>query len=165
VRASTLPDSVALDLVRLAKNEGVKSLSLDGSQYEASVRPLDPQAGETAPVLIVLRSHAVHLRLLRTLRAASVMAALLAVVGAVVLSYVVARTVTHPLATITGSMREMAATGDLSHKISLRPPWDDEDASLTKGTRSWRPPAPSRHGASCASIPSTCSWWTTACPS
>jgi two-component system, NtrC family, sensor histidine kinase HydH len=48
------------------------------------------------------------------------------------LSYVVARSVTTPLGTITAEMRQMAATGDLTRKINLRgPAWlQDEDARL-----------------------------------
>jgi signal transduction histidine kinase len=53
-----------------------------------------------------------------------------------VLSYLVARTVTRPLATITATMREVAATGDLTRKIHLRHEgkWDDEDARLLAST-------------------------------
>jgi signal transduction histidine kinase len=58
------------------------------------------------------------------------------VVLATVLSYAVARSVTRPLGTITASMREMAATGDLTRQISLRGPawWQDEDALLLAST-------------------------------
>ena len=54
---------------------------------------------------------------------------------ATVLSYAVARTVTRPLAAITGVMREVAATGDLTRKIPVQPgSWDDEDARLLAST-------------------------------
>jgi two-component system sensor histidine kinase HydH len=54
---------------------------------------------------------------------------------ATVLSYAVARTVTRPLAAITGVMREMAATGDLTMKIPALPrSWEDEDAHLLAST-------------------------------
>jgi signal transduction histidine kinase len=47
----------------------------------------------------------------------------------------VARTITRPLAAITDAMREVAATGDLTRKISLgRRRWDDEDARLLATT-------------------------------
>ena len=48
----------------------------------------------------------------------------------------VARTVTRPLGTITATMREMAATGDLTRKITLSASarWDDEDARLLATT-------------------------------
>ena len=45
--------------------------------------------------------------------------AFLAVLAATLLSYAVARTVTRPLGAITATMREMAATGDLTRKITL----------------------------------------------
>ena len=54
---------------------------------------------------------------------------------ATVLSYAVARTVTRPLAAITGVMREVAATGDLTRKIPPRSGrWEDEDARLLAST-------------------------------
>jgi signal transduction histidine kinase len=51
---------------------------------------------------------------------------------ATVLSYLVARTITRPLATITAAMRETASTGDLTRQLALPEgnPWDDEDARL-----------------------------------
>ena len=58
---------------------------------------------------------------------------------ATVLSYGVARTVTRPLGAITATMREVATTGDLTRKITLRGPaaCQDEDARLlaTPSTR------------------------------
>jgi two-component system, NtrC family, sensor kinase len=60
--------------------------------------------------------------------------ALVAVLGAIVLSYFVARTVTRPLAAITDGMREIAATGDLTRKIDLPAGNRDEDAELLAST-------------------------------
>ncbi len=62
--------------------------------------------------------------------------ALAAVLLATLLSFTVARSITRPLAAITGVMREVAATGDLTRKIVLRPNdrWDDEDAQLLAST-------------------------------
>jgi signal transduction histidine kinase len=62
--------------------------------------------------------------------------AVVAVLLATLLSFAVARTITRPLATITGVMREVAATGDLTRKIVLRhgQRWDDEDATLLATT-------------------------------
>ena len=59
-----------------------------------------------------------------------------AVLLATLLSFAVARTITTPLAAITGVMREVAATGDLTRKIVLRggERWDDEDARLLATT-------------------------------
>ena len=55
---------------------------------------------------------------------------------ATLLSYAVARTVTRPLGAITATMREMAATGDLTRRIALRRrrAWEDEDARLLATT-------------------------------
>jgi signal transduction histidine kinase len=52
------------------------------------------------------------------------------------LSYLVARTVTRPLGAITDMMRDVASTGDLTRKITLRGPaiWQDEDARLLATT-------------------------------
>jgi signal transduction histidine kinase len=87
---------------------------------------------ETAPVALVLRSRSSHLRALRTIQGTLLAAAGLAVGLAVMLSYIVARSVTTPLGTITAEMRQMAATGDLTRKIHLREPaWlQDEDARV-----------------------------------
>ena len=62
--------------------------------------------------------------------------AVVAVLLATLLSFAVARTITRPLAAITGVMREVAATGDLTRKIVLRrgSRWDDEDARLLATT-------------------------------
>ena len=54
---------------------------------------------------------------------------------ATLVSYGVARTMTRPLHAITSAMREMAATGDLTRRVSLKSrPWDDEDARLLAST-------------------------------
>ena len=60
----------------------------------------------------------------------------IAVLAATVLSYGIARTVTRPLGVITATMREMAATGDLTRKIPVAatPHWEDEDARLLATT-------------------------------
>ena len=64
------------------------------------------------------------------------MTAVVAVLLATLLSFAVARTITRPLAAITGVMRDVAATGDLTRKIVLRSNdrWDDEDAQLLAAT-------------------------------
>src|SRR5207302_10571045 len=61
--------------------------------------------------------------------------AVMAVVLATLLSFAVARTITRPLAAITDTMREVAATGDLTRKIAVGAGrWDDEDAKLLAST-------------------------------
>jgi signal transduction histidine kinase len=107
-------------------------VSLDGGDYLALRRPLGDTAG--APVAVILRSRTERLHFLGTFRAGLFAAALIAVAMGVVLSYLVARTVTGPLAAITSAMREMAKTGDLGRRIALSGRWDDEDAVLLVGT-------------------------------
>jgi signal transduction histidine kinase len=54
-----------------------------------------------------------------------------AVVLATIVSYGVARTITRPLAAVTGAMADVAATGDLSRRVQVRSrAWADEDARL-----------------------------------
>ena len=88
------------------------------------------------PAALVLQSRTERLGFLRTVYAALALAAAAAVVLAVGLSYAVARTITRPLGAITATMREVAATGDLTRKIPLRAPsaWQDEDARLLATT-------------------------------
>src|SRR5207247_11011954 len=62
--------------------------------------------------------------------------AVVAVPRATLLRFAVARTITRPLAGITDVMREVAATGDLTRKITLGEGrlWRDEDAQLLATT-------------------------------
>jgi len=62
--------------------------------------------------------------------------AVVAVLVAILLSYAIARTVTRPLGAITTTMREMAASGDLTHRIPIPADarWQDEDARLLATT-------------------------------
>ena len=97
-----------------------------GSSGAASVDP---------PVVVVLRSRSEGLQFLSTLRAGLGGGLLLAVVLATLVSYGVARTITRPLAAVTGAMADVAATGDLSRRVPVRiRAWDDEDARLLAGT-------------------------------
>ena len=132
-RASTLPGAGEPVLSRVLESKGVVSVSVGGSEYVALARPLEPAASGVL-VAVVLRSRTERLMFLRTLRAALVGAGIVAVVVAVLLSYGVARTVTRPLAAITAVMREIATTGDLTRRISLRGQWGDEDATLLATT-------------------------------
>jgi len=57
--------------------------------------------------------------------------AFVAVLAATLLSYAIARTVTRPVEAITSTMREMAASGDLSRRIPVSESrWQDEDATV-----------------------------------
>src|SRR5690606_32812130 len=78
-----------------------------------------------------LRSRTERLRFLTTIRTGLLAALAITVIAATLVSYGVARTMTRPLGAITSAMRTTAATGDLSHRVSLKSrPWDDEDARL-----------------------------------
>jgi signal transduction histidine kinase len=86
-------------------------------------------------VAIVLRSRTKHLQFLRPLHTRLFVIAVVAVLAATLISYGIARTVTRPLGVITATMREMAATGDLTRKIPVHGErWGDEDARLLANT-------------------------------
>jgi signal transduction histidine kinase len=128
VRASTLPRASDGSLEPALASEGVVSVRLGGDEYVAVREPLG--TGPDAPQVVVLRSRSESLRFLGTLRAALLLAAAAGVAVAVLLSYAVARSVTRPLAVITDTMREVAATGDLARKIDLSGSGSDEDTRL-----------------------------------
>jgi signal transduction histidine kinase len=145
IQASTLPARFNDDLARVSGASGVSSIRLGNSDYMFVSRklPLTPaNAGgggsQTAaiPTALVLRSRTERLRFLNIVHRELAGTAFLAVLAATLLSYAVARTVTRPLGTITATMREMAATGDLTRKIALSTSarWDDEDARLLATT-------------------------------
>jgi signal transduction histidine kinase len=100
------------------------------SAGELSDEPVRP------PRLVILRSRTDSLRFLNSIHTILAVTALLGVLGAVILSYAVARTVTRPLGAIVESMRRMAATGDLTSPIALPAGrlWDDDDARLLATT-------------------------------
>ncbi|MPZ18005.1 MAG: HAMP domain-containing protein [Luteitalea sp.] len=138
-----------LEALRRSRGRSEKSsvarVTLEGEDYVAVTRELPlNRASATAgdggadpvPLAMVLQSRTERLRPLRTVHTALVVTALLAVVGATLLSYLVARTITRPLAAITATMRDVAVTGDLTRASS--PPssgwWEDEDARLLART-------------------------------
>ena len=91
-----------------------------GATWRATSTSPSPGPAVAAPtgrVFVVLRSRTERLRFLEPLRTALLAAAAAAVLGAVVLSFMVSRTVTRPLAEITDAMREIARTGDFTRKI------------------------------------------------
>ncbi len=141
ILASTLPDedrAALSELLRRAARDG--QVTLRTEEFVALPLPLstgteavDPASG---PVALILRSRSEQQRLLRTLHIELLVTAVAAMFIAMILGFAVARTITRPLASITDTMREVAATGDLTRKIALRGAgrWNDEDARLLATT-------------------------------
>jgi len=135
ILAATLPPHARAGLAPVLHANGMSTVTIGGEEFISLRRPIgDASAGE-APAVVILRSRTERLRFLSTIRTGLIGALVLSVLLATILSYAVARTVTRPLATITHAMREVAATGDLTRKVSLRSRgWDDEDARLLAST-------------------------------
>jgi signal transduction histidine kinase len=149
IEASTLPASGWRTLEPLLARDGLsKQVILDDTNYIAVTVSLSPDVdtegpqrialgpSPTAAKAIILRSRSERLAFLRPLHTSLFVIAGIAVLAATVLSYGIARTVTRPLGVITATMREMAATGDLTRKIPVAatPRWEDEDARLLAST-------------------------------
>jgi signal transduction histidine kinase len=145
VQVSTLPPEFNDSIATLAGVSGVGRLNLADTEYVAMSRTLalsslSGSASATTltmnsaiPTAILLRSRTERLRFLNAIHRELAGAAILAVLAATLVSYGIARTVTRPLGTITATMREMAATGDLTRRITL-PAGEDEDARLLANT-------------------------------
>jgi signal transduction histidine kinase len=139
VLASSLPPAARGALTPVAPDSGITSVTLGDEEFLVLARPmlnLDSGEGGAAdsPVTLVLRSRTERMRFLDTLRTGLVGALIVTVLLATILSYFVARTVTRPLSAVTSAMRDVAATGDLTRKVTVRSrAWDDEDARLLAG--------------------------------
>jgi len=140
VKAATLPASEWAPLAGLAST-ATSTVRLGGEDFVWLARPLatGQRQVEGNPTALILRSRTERLRFLRAIYTALGVTAIAAVLAATLLSYGVARTVTRPLGVITATMRETAATGDLTRRISLPqsaigPLGDDEDAQLLAST-------------------------------
>ena len=105
-------------------------------RYALQPMPGESAAGRGEPLLMVLRSTAEEEATLRSVRIALAAIALLTALVASVASYLVARSITRPLASLTASMREMTRTGDLSRRPTRQTgqAWDDEDVRVLAGT-------------------------------
>jgi signal transduction histidine kinase len=149
VLASTLPDNGWSALVPLLGHNGLaEKVWLGDNEYIARTVELASDGGtpgprhaslgdQSAPVkAIILRSRTARLSFLRPLHTSLMITAVVAVLAATFLSYGIARTVTRPLGTITATMRELAATGDLTRRIPVHADshWEDEDARLLAST-------------------------------
>jgi signal transduction histidine kinase len=138
VLASSLPPEMRSGLDGLTTARGVTPVSLHGEEYVMVSRPFS-RAGAAAdangPATLILRSRTERLRYLSTLRAGLAGALIVTLLLATVLSYAVARTMTRPLSAVTDAMRDVAATGDLTRKVTVQSrAWDDEDARLLGST-------------------------------
>ncbi|HEX2341758.1 MAG TPA: ATP-binding protein [Vicinamibacterales bacterium] len=138
VKAATLPSADWPSLAGLSAS-GPPTVRLGDEEFSWLARPLATGAHEGSPTALILRSRSERLRFLRAIYTALGVTAIAAVLAATLLSYAVARTVTRPLGVITATMRETAATGDLTRRISLPrsaigPLGDDEDAQLLAST-------------------------------
>ena len=136
ILASSLPRETHDALTTALDTPDGASLTLGDEEYLALSRPM-PHDGRSAadggdvPTMLVLQSRTERLSVLNSLRLGLAGALIITILLATLLSYFVARTVTRPLAAVTGAMGDVAATGDLTRKVPVRSrAWDDEDARL-----------------------------------
>lgn len=137
IRVATLPESTWPQLGPLLASPGrAAAVTLNGEDYLAFTTPLGPPGPNGQPLAIVLRSQTERLRFLRQLHTQLALTAFVAILAATLLSYAIARTVTRPIEAITSTMREMAASGDLSRRIPVAPAGQlqDEDARVLATT-------------------------------
>jgi signal transduction histidine kinase len=144
IRTSTLPETTWPQLEPLLRRDGeTSSVTIGTHEYIAATRPLfrtDADARGTAAVpvarALILRSRTERLQFIGGVHRTVLLMAIGAVLAAVLASYAIARTVTRPLATVTNAMREMARTGDLTHRVVVPPgaAWEDEDTRLLAST-------------------------------
>jgi signal transduction histidine kinase len=122
VLASSLGRDSHEALERVLAAKAPTPITLRDQEYVALARPMRPGEASAGPVTLTLRSRTERMR---------VAALIVAVLLSTILSYAVARTMTRPLAAVTHAMRDVAATGDLTRKVSVRTrAWDDADARL-----------------------------------
>ena len=141
ILAATLPPDVARGARRslyarpACRTVQIGERGVRGAAAAARTSATAPPTG-AGPVALILRSRTEQLRFLDAIHTGWRSRPSSPVMLATLLSFAVARTITRPLATITGVMRDVAATGDLTRKIVLRrgARWDDEDARLLATT-------------------------------
>lgn len=130
VLASSLPEVSRAALAQILQTDAIASVHLDDNEYLALARPMQPAAA-AGPVTLILRSRTERLQFLDALRAGLVGVLIVTILLATLLSYGVARTMTRPLRAVATAMGDVAATGDLTRKVTVRSrAWDDEDARL-----------------------------------
>jgi signal transduction histidine kinase len=143
IQTSTLPASQWPLVAPLLQRDGVTdSVVIGDHDYIAATRSLGTperpgaEASDADGRVVILRSRTARLAFLAGVYRTAILIAFVAVLAATVASYATARSVTRPLGAVTDVMREMAATGDLTRRISLPTgtPWDDEDTRLLAST-------------------------------
>jgi signal transduction histidine kinase len=149
ILASTFPPRSREPLAHATSIASVGSVDIGDEEFLVLTRPLaagTPPAvvgasgaarGDTgaSPVALILRSRTERLRFLNTIRTGLAGLLIVTLLLATLLSYGVALTMTRPLAAITTAMRDVAATGDLTRKVTLKSrAWDDEDARVLATT-------------------------------
>jgi signal transduction histidine kinase len=137
ILASTLPPDLRASAGDLLLASEPRNVRLGSEDFLALAMPL-AAGGSGRPstaTAVILRSRADQIRFQREIYTELAVTAVLGVMLATLLSFVVARTITRPLTAITGVMREVASTGDLARKITFRRRrWQDEDARLLATT-------------------------------
>jgi signal transduction histidine kinase len=136
ILAASLPRDRQVGLAALLPRRDITAVRLGDEDFIATARPLQPQADAAdGPAVLILRSRTERLRFLSTIRMGLLAALVVTLFLATLVSYALARTVARPLSAITGAMREVAATGDLTRKVALRSGrWDDADARVLAST-------------------------------
>ena len=132
--ASTLDAARTSALAAGMSSAEVFSIRLGDEDFIGRSQPLASGGDPATPIAVVLRSRTEHLRFLSRLHWQIAVTALVAVLIATVLGYLIARTVTRPVRALTATMREVTATGDLARAVPTVGPWDDEDARLLSST-------------------------------
>jgi signal transduction histidine kinase len=136
IRVATLPQSTWPSMAALLTRPSTSTkVTLDGQDYLAFAIPIGAAGATGQPIIIVLRSQSDRLRFLQQLHTNLTITAVVALLVATILSYLIARTVTRPVEAVTSTMREMTASGDLSRRIpTSENRWQDEDARLLATT-------------------------------
>jgi len=134
VVAATLPLESSAHLRAVEDRPGVFLVTSGGEEYIGRLQPLAAGNGVDAPTALVLRSRTELTRFLRQLRWQLAASGAAAVLVATLVGYVVARGVTRPLRALTGTMHEMASTGDLGRAVPTIGRWDDEDVRVVAAT-------------------------------
>lgn len=131
ILAASLPPALRPPMAGALAAAGTTTIRLGSEEYQALALPMERTAGGASPVTLTLRSRTERLRSLNTLRAGLIGVLIVTLLLATILSYGLATTMTRPLAAVTRAMRHVAATGDLTRKVSVQSrPWDDADARL-----------------------------------